>query len=85
MFDYVGLVNLIFGVLFALLGLLTAHFVIFGAIGLFTKKKFPKADKHLKYGIIIPARNEEAVVGNLIKSIQKNNYPQDKLHIFLIL
>lgn len=53
-------------------------------MGVFTKKKFPKTDKKLKYGLIIPARNEEKVVGNLIKSIQKCDYPQDKLQIFVI-
>ena len=84
MFDYVGLINFIFGTMFSIMGLLTAHFIIFAIIGLFARKTFPKADKQLKYGIIIPARNEEAVVGNLIKSIQNNKYPQDKLHIFLI-
>ena len=84
MFDYVDLVNLIFGTMFTIMGFLTLHFIIFAVVGLFKKRTFAKADKQLRYGIIIPARNEEAVVGNLIKSIQKNNYPHDKLHIFLI-
>jgi cellulose synthase/poly-beta-1,6-N-acetylglucosamine synthase-like glycosyltransferase len=58
--------------------------VIFAFIGLFTRKTFPKTDKKLKYGIIIPARNEETVVCNLIESIYKCNYPQEKLHVFVI-
>ena len=60
------------------------HFIFFSIVGLFTYKKYPKAKVQHKYGLIIPARNEEKVVGNLIKSIQKNKYPQDKLQIFLI-
>lgn len=82
--DYIEIVNLVFFVLAALVSLLLAHFAIFAIVGLFTRKKFPKTEEKLKYGIIIPARNEETVVGNLIKSVYKNKYPQDKLHVFVI-
>lgn len=33
---------------------------------------------------IIPAHNEEAVVGNLIESLQKQNYPKNKYDICVI-
>lgn len=82
--NYLDIINLIFGILFTLLGLFTVHYVIFAIAGLFAKKRYPKAKVQHKYGIIIPARNEEAVVGNLIKSVYKNNYPQDKLQVFVI-
>lgn len=81
---YLDIVNIVFGVLGGILTLLMLHFGIFAIIGLFCKKTFPKTDEKLKYGLIIPARNEEAVVGKLIESIQKAAYPQEKLHIFLI-
>lgn len=81
---YLEIVNIIFIVLYALTGALMIHYVFFGVVGLFARKKYPHTDEKLKYGLIIPARNEEAVVGNLIESIQKNKYPQDKLHIFVI-
>lgn len=82
--DYLQIVDLTFYVLGTLLSILVAHFVIFAVVGLFSHKKFPKTDEKLKYGVIIPARNEAAVVGNLIKSVYKNKYPQDKLHVFVI-
>ena len=82
--SYIEIVDLVFTIATILLGALTVHFVIFAIVGVFAKKKFPKTDKKLKYGIIIPARNEEKVVANLILSAQKNHYPQDKLHIFVI-
>lgn len=81
---YVDVVNKVFQILFGLTSLLYCHFIIFGIVGLFGRKTYPKAEKKLKYGLIIPARNEEKVVGNLIKSIQQNKYPQEKLHIFVI-
>ena len=82
--NYVEIVNLIFTVLFTLLSLVMAHFVIFAVVGTFARKTYPKTDKIDHYGLIIPARNEEKVVAGLIESIQKSRYPQDKLHIFVI-
>ena len=81
---YEQIVNLIFTVLSSILGLLTVQFVVFALVGIFARRKFPKAKVKHKYGLIIPARNEEAVVGNLIESMQKTDYPQELLHIFVI-
>ncbi len=81
---YLDIINIVFGAIFTVFSLIVVHFVVFAIVGLFTKKKFPHTDTKLKYGIIIPARNEESVVGNLIDSVRKNNYPQDKLDIFVI-
>ena len=82
--SYIQVVNLVFNIISGILILCTMQFLFFALVGIFFKKKFPKTKEKYKYGIIIPARNEEKVVGNLIKSVQKNNYPQDKLHIFVI-
>ncbi len=82
--NYIEIVNLVFFILSCVSALICIQFAFFSIVGLFGRKKFPKTDEKLKYGIIIPARNEEAVVGNLIKSVYKNNYPKDKLHVFVI-
>ncbi len=82
--DYINCVNTVFGVIFTLVGLLYVQFAVFGVVGLFYKKKFKKAKQKHTYGIVVAARNEEKVIGNLIKSIRANNYPQDKLKIFVI-
>ncbi len=82
--NYVEIVNLVFDIIFGIYSLLMIHFAIFFVVGIFKKKKYPQTKVINKYGIIIPARNEELVVGNLIESIQKCNYPQDKLQIFVI-
>jgi cellulose synthase/poly-beta-1,6-N-acetylglucosamine synthase-like glycosyltransferase len=81
---YLEIVQLVFNIIFTIMGAIMAHFVIFAVVGIFKRKKFPKTDRINKYGLIIPARNEEKVVAGLIESIQKNNYPQDKLQIFVI-
>jgi len=82
--NYFTITSMIMNILYLLMGLLTVHFVIFAIVGLFVRKTFPKTEEKLKYGIIIPARNEEKVVCNLIESIYRCNYPQDKLHVFVI-
>ena len=81
---YIEIVNLVFSIIFGIFGLLTIHYVIFAIIGFFKKKKYPKTEVRNRYGLIIPARNEELVVGGLISSILENDYPQDKLEIFVI-
>ncbi len=43
-----------------------------------------KSDKLNKFGIVISARNEENVIGNLLESIQLQDYPSELIKIFLI-
>ena len=48
------------------------------------KEKPYIVNKNHKFLAIIPAHNEEAVVGNLIESLQKQNYPKNKYDIIVI-
>ena len=41
-------------------------------------------NKEHKFMAIIPAHNEEAVVGNLVESLKAQNYPKDKFDIYVI-
>ena len=82
--SYPEIVRVAYNIILMILGLFYMHFLVFAVVGLFFKKSYPKTEKKNKLGLIIPARNEESVVYQLIESIQKNNYPQDKLHIFVI-
>lgn len=41
-------------------------------------------EKNNKFMAIIPAHNEEIVIGNLIASLKKQNYPQDLYDIYVI-
>jgi len=58
----------------------TAYFII----GLFFTRKFKPAKKQHKYGIVISARNEEKVIGNLLDSINKQDYPRELLTVFVV-
>ncbi len=84
MHPYFTITNTVVLTLYVISMLLVTHFLIFGIVGLFKRKTFPSTDKKLRYGIIIGARNEQAVIPNLIKSIQASDYPQDKIQIFVV-
>ena len=61
------------------------HQHIYALFGLFTKSKtFSKAQRNHHYAVLICARNEEKVIGNLIDSIKKQNYPQELIDVFVI-
>ncbi|MGE7665517.1 glycosyltransferase family 2 protein [Ureibacillus composti] len=48
------------------------------------KKKHSTNSNFHKYAVIIAARNEELVIGQLINSIKKQNYPKELIDIFVI-
>lgn len=52
-------------------------------IGLFWTRKFKPAEKQHKYAVLIPGRNEEPVIANLINSIKRQDYPQELITIFV--
>ena len=47
------------------------------------KEKPILEEKTNKFMAIIPAHNEEAVIENLIASLQKQDYPQDKFDVYV--
>ncbi len=57
---------------------------IFKITGIFATRKFKKTSKFHKYAVLIAARNEEAVIGNLIDSIRKQDYPSELVDIFVV-
>lgn len=79
------LVNQIIIIIGAVFGVLNFHKSIQFIVGLFFKAKtYPETDIRKRYGVVIPARNEERVIGNLIESIKKQDYDQSKIDIFVV-
>lgn len=58
--------------------------IIYKVTGIFATRKFKRAKKNHKYAILIAARNESAVIGNLIDSINKQDYPRELIDIFVV-
>lgn len=72
------------GVVSIFMSILTIHETPYMFISLFFTRKFKPAKNNHKYAVCIPARNEEPVIGNLINSIKKQDYPQELITIFVV-
>ena len=84
LYDIIGFLKDFFPVV-ATVSLCLYFFVpIYSVIGFFATKKFPKAKHNYKYAIMIAARNEEAVIGNLIDSINSQDYPAELVTVFVV-
>jgi len=72
----------------AIIWLITIYYVYQLIISLFSfvkiKEKPYIVNKDHKFLIILPAHNEESVVGNLINSIKEQDYPKDLYDIYVI-
>ncbi len=79
-----NIANIVFYCLFGLSVFLMLFRVVLHLMGCGKAKKFPEAKENHKYAVLIPARNESKVIGQLLKSIKNQTYPQDKLDIYVI-
>jgi len=57
---------------------------LFVLTGLVATRRFKPAKKNHKYAILIAARNEEEVIGNLVDSIRRQEYPRELVDIFVV-
>ena len=73
-YDFIGLLFAIFSI----------HRAFYFVIGMFFTRKFKPASKKHKYAILIAARNEKYVIGNLLDSINKQDYPKELLTVFVV-
>jgi len=70
---------------FLILAILVYYKVIYKHIGFWVKaKKFKPAPPTKKYGIVIAARNEDLVIGNLVNSLHNQTYPRENFHVFVV-
>ena len=68
----------------AVLSAMVLYKVAYKIIGLFFTRKFAPAKKQHKYAVVIAARNEEKVIGNLLDSIKKQDYPRELVTVFVV-
>lgn len=76
----------LFWILIALMIFLNLFSVYLGIIFPFALRRgrvYPKAAPGNRFAVIIPARNEGHVVGKLIAALKAQDYPSDKIDIFV--
>ena len=76
------LLHYLIGILFSLCYLYPLFLQLRGAFA--PKRALPKKNQTRRYGILIAARNEEAVIGHLLKSIREQDYPARLLRVFVV-
>ena len=67
-----------------ILAILVFHKAFYFVIGMFFTRKFKPAKNKHKYAICIAARNEKYVIGNLLDSIEKQDYPKELITVFVV-
>lgn len=58
--------------------------VFYVLVGLLKTPKTYEETKKYKYGVLISARNESAVIAQLIQSIKQQNYPKKLITVFVV-
>lgn len=81
--NYLSFKN-IYNIIGKVLSVMLMYKTFYIIIGVFFTRKFKKSRNNHKYGIVISARNEEKVIGNLLDSINKQDYPKDLITVFVV-
>lgn len=82
--SFIGNFNLFMFILFAFMYL---YQIIYMFIAFKEKRKQRQVNHNQhknRFAVLIAARNEEVVIGQLIKSIKKQNYPKELVDIFVV-
>lgn len=64
--------------------IITGYTALMAIFCLLPRKRYPVAPPKTRFAVLIPARNEEAVIENLIQSLLKQDYPRELYDILVI-
>ena len=77
-------VTLILSIVGTIFAITYSYYIVFLIVGILSKKrKYKDAKTNHTFAILVCARNEQKVIGNLIESIKNNDYPQENIRIFV--
>lgn len=74
----------IISVITTVCGLLFLYQLVYMIIALFKKVPVFQAKALHKYAVVISAKDEENVIGNLIRSIMEQDYPKELFRVFVV-
>lgn len=84
MLSYISFVDVFNFCVFLTFTICYAYQLFYVLVGLLRKVEHKPAKKNHKYAAIISARNESAVIGNLLDSINNQDYPSELIDVFVI-
>lgn len=76
--------NVICFVLSLCLKIFTLYFAAVAAFALVRRKRYPSAAPQTRFAVVVAARNEEAVIGDLIYSVLQQDYPAHLRDVFVV-
>lgn len=76
--------ELVLKVLALVLKIVTAYTAVISICFLLPRKKPPAAEPKTRFAVLIPARNEERVIGALVESLKTQSYPRELFEIIVI-
>jgi len=76
--------DLIMDILGWIVKLLTGYTAIMSIFFLLPRKKYPVVPPKTRFALLIAARNEENVIGHIVESLQKQEYPKELYDIIVI-
>ncbi len=79
--EYIGAFNYLIGILFFLC---YAYQLIYLIVPWVKKYKPRSKERDHRYGVLIAARNESEVIGQLIESIKRQSYPAELVTVFVV-
>ncbi len=80
--SWIEVFNLVIGILFTVC---YSYQIFYLIVGTFVKpRRYPVCEQKNRYAIMIAARNEEKVIGQLCDSIREQDYPKDLVDIYVI-
>lgn len=74
----------VFYFLFVLVNLYGLYFFVIGLNFFRREKTYPESKVFHKFAILIPARNEEAVIRQCVESLGKLDYPDEAYEVFVL-
>lgn len=71
-------------ILSVILAVMYSYRAVYVVIGLFRTRVFPTTKHRHRYAIVIAARNEQTVLGDLLDSIRAQDYPAELVTTFVV-
>lgn len=66
------------------LKIFTVYFALVAVFALGRRRHWPAAAPRTRFAAVIAARNEEAVIGNLVRSLREQDYPAQLCDIYVV-
>lgn len=79
-----GLLLRICDIILFIFSVIYSYRVILAVVGLLSHRRYKSAEKNHRYAVVIAARNENRVIGNLIDSIKNQDYPGELVTVFVV-